>query len=222
MDLPYEGFRRLSRSEAMQSNTVAITQENTPILRIPGAEMPGVVGFQVEDPGDGNLASCRIRIERERERTVGVQEFTIGSSGTGFVSATPTIGGGSANITGGCTVTATVLNPGVPCTVSAWVDYSPNVSEAKDRCPFVLATPVAVGAGNAAIFGAVPAGCRWVDIFTNQGTGTTSVIWLDSTGAIASRYNGWTGGSPNIAMPGFFLQITNTAAAAVDTGVAWT
>ena len=219
MDVPYEGFRRLNRGDVTESNTVAVLSENTPILRIPGATMPGVVYFQVEDPGPGNLASCRIRVERQRERTVGIQEFTIGSSGTGFVTATPIIGGGSADITGGCTVSATVLNPGQPCTVSAWIDWTPNVSQGRDRDPYAIAT--SIPAAQTRNFGAVPAGARWVDIFTNQGTANFSVEWLDSTGVRAARYNGWGNGAPNLAMPGFFLQITNNAAGAVDTGVAW-
>lgn len=224
MELPYQGFRRPTRGDFLESNTVAITQENTPVLRIPGATMPGVVHFQVDDPGDGNLASCRIRVERERERTVGVQEFTIGSSGTGFATATAIIGGGSANITGGVTLSATVLNPGVPCTVSAWVDWNPVVSQGRDRDPYAITSTLAAapGPGNTVLFGAVPSGARWVDIFTNQGSGNFTVEWLDSAGAVASRYNGWVGGSPNIAMPGFFLNITNLAGGAVPTGVAWT
>ena len=53
MDLPYEGFRRVSRGTAMESNTtvLAALAEATPLLRIPGATMPGVVHFQVDDPG---------------------------------------------------------------------------------------------------------------------------------------------------------------------------
>ena len=217
----YEDERRLGRGQATESVTVALgLQENQPLLRIPGALLPGVVHFQVEDPGDGNLASCLIRVTSERERTVGVQEFTSGSSGTGFLHSHPIIGGGSANITGGTTVSATVLNPGQPCTVSAWVDWTPNVVEAKDRCPFVLTNSIPIGA--TVIYGAVPAGARYVDIFTNQGTANADVVWLDSTGALASRFNGWGNGAPNLALPGFFLQITNNAGGIVPTGVAWT
>jgi hypothetical protein len=220
MELPYQGFRRPTRGDFLESNTVAITQENTPVLRIPGATMPGVVHFQVDDPGDGNLAACRIRVERERERTVGVQEFTIGSSGTGFVNATPIIGGGSANITGGVTLSATVLNPGVPCTVSAWVDWNPVVSEGRDRVPYSITNNI--GAGATVNFGAVPSGAKYVDIFTNQGTPNFAIAWLDSAGGVAARFNGWANGAPNLALPGFFLQVTNNAAGAVPTGVAWT
>ena len=220
MEIPYQGYRRPTRGDFLESNTVAITQENTPVLRIPGATMPGVVHFQVDDPGDGNLAACRIRVERERERTVGVQEFTIGSSGTGFATTTAIIGGGSANITGGVTLSATVLNPGVPCTVSAWVDWNPVVSQARNRNPFSVTSTIA--AGGTVNFGAVPSGAQYVDIFTNQGTANFAVVWLDSAGGVAARFNGWGNGAPNLAFPGFFLEITNNAAGPVPTGVAWT
>lgn len=223
MDLPYEGFRRLSRSSAMESNTVVLgTQENTPILRIPGATMPGMVGFQVEDPGVGNLASCLIRIERERERTIGVQEFTIGSSGAGFVSLHAILGGGSANITGGTTVSATTINVGHPCTVSAWVDWTPNVSQGMARCPFSMQALIQPGGGNAVNFGAVPSGARWITVFTNQGTANLTCEWQDAVGARIAGYNGWSNGDPQVAMAGSFLEITNSAGAAVDVGVVYT
>ena len=229
MDVPYEGFRRLGRGNAMESNTVVLDAlaEATPILRIPGATMPGVVHFQVDDPGPGNRAAALFIIQRERERTVGIQHFTVSSNGTGcgarHALQSPILGGGSADITGGMTVSAIRLEPAIPATVSCWVDWNPVVSQAKDRMPYAIPANITnVAPNNSLVFGAPPSGARWVTIMSNQGTANLTAEWQDATGARVSGFNGWSNGDPQVAMAGYFLELTNTAGGAIDVAVVYT
>ena len=228
MDLPYEGFRRVSRGTAMESNTtvLAALAEATPLLRIPGATMPGVVHFQVDDPGPGNRAAALFIIQRERERSVGIQHFTVSSNGTGFGARhalqSPILGGGSADISGGMTVSTIRLEPGVPATVSVWVDWNPVVSQAKDRMPYAIPATISNVAPNFLNFGAPPSGARFVTIMSNLGTAQLTAEWQDATGARVSGFNGWSNGDPQIAMAGYFLELTNTAGGPTDCAVVYT
>ena len=189
----YQNNRVLGRDQALESFQVALgATENQPILRIPGALNPGVVYFQVDDPGEDARAAADIVIFRERERTRGVQEFTVGSSGvpgpgvpTQFHNR-PIIGGGSAVFSGGIEVQASRSVPGIPTTVSVWVDYTPGISSARDRDPFTLHTQIAAGATTQV--GAVPAGARWIQILTDQPTANLVCTWLTAAGSGCGRF----------------------------------
>ena len=225
----YQNNRVLGRSEALESVQVALGGgENIPILRIPGALNPGVVHFQVDDPGPDNRAAADIVIVRDRERTRGRQEFTIGSSGVPGAGVPvqfhnrPIIGGGSANISGGIEVFATRAVAAVPTTVSVWVDWTPGVSASKDRDPFVIHQVVPHLAPNTVQFGAVPSGARWVQILTDQPTSALTCSWLDAAGVLVADFNQWIQGAPIIAPAGLFLQITNGGAANQPIGVVYT
>jgi len=221
----YQDNRVLGRSEALESVQVALgTAENQPILRIPGALNPGVVHIQVDDPGENLRAAADVVIVRDRERTRGRQEFTIGSSGTGGTVQfhnRPILGGCSANISGGIEVFASRASPGIATTISCWVDWTPGISAAKDRDPFVIHT-VVNGGGTVAQFGAVPSGARWVQILTDQPTATLNCAWLDAAGVLVADFNQWIQGAPIIAPAGLFLQITNNAGVNQPIGVVYT
>ena len=223
----YQNNRVLGRGQALESFQVALgAGENQPILRIPGALNPGVVYFQVDDPGPDSRAAADIVIFRERERTRGVQEFTISSSGvpgagvpTQFHNR-PIIGGGSAVFSGGIEVQATRSVAAIPTTVSVWIDYTPGISSARDRDPFTLFTQI--GAGNTVQVGAVPSGARWVQILTDQPTSALTCSWLDAAGVLVADFNQWIQGAPIIAPAGLFLQIRNGGGVNQDVGIVYT
>ena len=225
----YQDNRILGRDAALESFSVPLgTGEAQPILRIPGALNPGVVYFQVDDPGPDARAAADIVILRDRERTQGVQEFTIGSTGvpgTGVPTQfhnRPIIGGGSAVFSGGVTVLATRAAAAIPTTVSVWVDYTPGIASARDRDPFVLHTTINHLAPNTVQFGAVPSGARWIQVMTDQPAANLTCTWLDATGAVASDFNQWIQGAPCVAPAGRFLQIQNNGAANQAVGVVYT
>ena len=225
----YQNNRVLGRGQALESFSVALgAAEGQPILRLPGALNPGVVYFQVDDPGPDARAAADIVIIRERERTRGVQEFKIGSSGVPGVGVPvqfhnrPILGGGSAVFSGGIEVRATRAVAAIPTTVSVWVDYTPGISSARDRDPFVLTQNILHVPPNVAQFGAVPSGARWVQILTDQPTANLTCTWLDCAGVVVSDFNQWAQGAPVIAPAGLFLQITNGGAGTQAVGVVYT
>ena len=223
----YQNNRVLGRGQALESFQVALgATEGQPVLRIPGALNPGVVYFQVDDPGEDARAAADIVIFRERERTRGVQEFTIGSSGvpgagvpTQFHNR-PIIGGGSAVFSGGIEVQASRSVAAIPTTVSVWIDYTPGISSARDRDPFTLHTQIAGGATTQV--GAVPAGARWIQILTDQPTANLVCTWLTAAGVVAADFNQWIQGAPIIAPAGLFLQIRNGGGVNQDVGIVYT
>ena len=223
----YQNNRVLGRGQALESFQVALgATENQPILRIPGALNPGVVYFQVDNPGEDARAAADIVIFRERERTRGVQEFTIGSSGVpgpGFPTQfhnRPIIGGGSAVFSGGIEVQASRAVPAIPTTVSVWIDYTPGISSARDRYPFTMHTNI--GNGVTTQVGAVPAGARWIQILTDQPAANLICTWLTAGGVVAADFNQWIQGAPVIAPAGLFLQIRNAGLVAQDVGIVYT
>jgi len=227
----YEGNRRLARSEATESVQVAVTQTRQPILRIPGATMPGRVSFQVSDPGLGNRAGVLIEVFRERERSVGVQAFKIlsigGRSGLGagalFVDLNPVIGGGSADFTGGITVLATLLVAAIPTTVEAWVDWSPVPMPAAGRMPYAMHSTIAPA--SLVEFGPPPAGTQYVTVFstaTPPGAAGLAATWFNAAGAGVADWNSWENAGPQVAMAGYSLALANNSGAPTLVGVAWT
>ena len=132
----------------------------------------------------------------------------------------PIIGGGSANISGGIQVFASRSVAAIPTTVSVWVDWTPGISAAKDRDPFVIHTQVAAAA--TIQYGAVPSGARWVQVFTDQPAANLVCTWLTAAGVVASDFNQWIQGAPIIAPAGLFLQIRNLGAVNQDVAVAYT
>jgi len=227
----YQDDRRLSRSQALESVQLAVTQVRQPILRIPGATMPGRVSFQVSDPGLGNRAGVLIEVFRERERTVGIQGFKIlsigGRSGLGpganFVDLNPVIGGGSSDFTGGITVLATLLAAGVPATVEAWVDWSPVPMPAAGRMPYAMDSTIA--AASLVEFGPPPAGSQYVTVFstaTPPGAAGLAASWFDAAGNAVADWNSWENAGPQVAMAGYSLALANNSGAPALVGVAWT
>ena len=157
----YQGDRRLSRSEALESVQVPITQASQPILRLPGATLPGRLFFTVEEPGQGERAGVLLEVFRERERTRGLSRFkvmsigTTGAVGSNFIEPLGGVGGGHSDFTGGLTMVATDLG-GVAPTLNAWVDFAPSPAPSVGRCPFAMDTSIAAGA--IAEFGPPPSG----------------------------------------------------------------
>jgi len=201
--------------------------DRTPILNLPGGTMPGRVYFQVNDPGPGQLSNAVITVERERSRTTGVQQFTIGSSGSGIspsLWAGAILGGGSADFSGGISVYGNEMLPGsgVTASISAWVDYTDGVQTSHDREPVTFTANIPFGTFQD--FGAVPAGCRYVQILTNTGTGAAGLNanWRDANNNLVAFFNQWAGGAAIIAPAGLFLRLFNGAAAgALDVGVVY-
>lgn len=201
--------------------------ERTPVLRLPGDSAPGRVYFEVADPGAGNLSNCVITVERDRSRTTGVQQFTIGSSGSGIspsLWAGPIIGGGSADFSGGVNVFAEELLPGggVPATINCWVDYTEGIQTSHDRAPVVFNATIAAGPGTVQNWGAVPSGARWIQIICNQSTANLAATWRNSNGVGIANFNQWAQGAPVAVPAGFFLRTVNQSASSVNVGVVYT
>lgn len=202
--------------------------DRTPIMRLPGGTAPGRVHFQVNDPGVGNFSNAVITVERERSRTTGVQQFTIGSSGSGIspsLWAGAILGGGSADFSGGVSVFGNELTPGagVIASVSCWVDYTDGVQTTHDRVPISFTGNIPFGTFRN--FGAVPAGARFVQILTNTGSGAAGLncTWRDANNNIVAFFNQWAQGAPCLAPAGYFLRLFNGAAAgSLDVGVVYT
>ena len=225
----YEGNRRLRRSEATESVQVAVTQARQPILRIPGATMPGRVSFQVLNPGQGNRAGVLFEVFRDRERTVGVQRFkamsigAAGAVGSNFIDPNAVIGGGSTDFTGGLTLLATLLDPAVPSTVDAWIDWSPVPMPGAGRIPYGMDNNLAAGA--TAEFGPPPSGAQYCTIYstaTPPGAAGLAASWLDAAGNAVVNWNAWAAGGPQVAMPGYSLAVVNISGAPTLVGVSWT
>ena len=207
-------------NEAELSATVAVVREDQIILDVAGHTQPGIVHFQVLSPNVGR-SGVRIRVETNRQRCIGVQEFPIMSSAVaGFASTLPIIGGGWAQFAGGVRVTATRLAAGTPATVVAWIDYSPAPAAAPARCPDMLFAQIA----NLATleFGPPPAGCREISIMSDQTfAGGLTLAWRDTGGATVAGWRQWDQGGPFIAPAGLSLIATNNTGAPTDVGVAW-
>ena len=224
----YQQDRRLTRSQALESTQVAVTLPGQPILRLPGATLPGRVFFTVEDPGQGNRAGALIEVFRERERTRGIARFkamSIGASGavgSNFIEPRSIIGGGHADFSGGVVVLATALAGGAAPTLNAWIDFAPSPSPTAGRVPYSM--DVNLANGLTAEFGPPPAGARYVTFYTNNpaGAGGMTAEWLDAAGVAVAAWDSWAGGGPQVAMAGYSLAITNNAGAAALIGVSWT
>ncbi len=225
----YQGDRRLSRSDALESTRVAVGIPRQPVLRIPGAELPGRVFFTVQDPGQGIRSGALIEVFRDRERSQGIQRFKVLSIGApgglcpNFVDANPVIGGGFADFTGGLVVLATALAGGAAPTINAWVDWAPSPSPTAGRVPYSM--DAAVGNGAVAEFGPPPFGARYCTVFsdaTPPGAGGLAATWLDAAGAPAADWNSWAAGGPQVAMGGYSLAVTNNSGAGALVGVSWT
>jgi len=223
--------QRLNRLQAELSLVRVIDPllDRTPLLRLPGGTQPGRVHFQVNDPGDGNLSNAMITVERERSRTIGVQQFTIGSSGAG-VSPSPwagaILGGGSADFSGGISVFGNEMIPGsgVTASISVWVDYTDGVQTSHDRDPIVFNANLAAfpGPGNLQEWGAVPAGARWVQILTNSTVGNLAATWRDANNVIVCNMNQWGQGAPVAVAAGLFLRTVNQNPNPLNVGVVYT
>ena len=224
----YQQDRRLTRSQALESIQVAVTLPGQPILRLPGATLPGRVFFTIEDPGQGNRAGALIEVFRERERTRGIARFkamSIGASGavgSNFIEPRSIIGGGHADFSGGVVVLATALAGGAVPTLNAWIDFAPSPSPTAGRVPYSM--DVNLANGLAAEFGPPPAGARYVTFYTNNpaGAGGMTAEWLDAAGAPAAAWDSWAAGGPQVAMAGYSLSITNNSGAGALIGVSWT
>jgi len=224
--------QRLNRQQAELSLVRVIDPllDRTPVLRLPGGTAPGRVHFEVADPGDGNLSNCVITVERDRSRSIGMQQFTIGSSGAGVSPsgwAGAIIGGGSADFSGGINVFANEIFPGggTIATVNCWVDYTDGVQASHDRDPIVFNANIP-GVGDAPLnvqnWGAVPSGARWVQVLTNFSTGNLLCTWRNSTGASICNFNQWAQGAPVAVPSGFFLRSVNQAAGSANVAVVYT
>jgi len=225
----YQGDRRLTRSEALESTQVQITQVRQPILRIPGATLPGRVFFTLEDPGQGNRTGALVEVFRERERTRAIQRYKImsigasGAVGSNFIEPRDIIGGGYADFTGGLVLLASNIVGGAVPTINAWVDWAPSPSPSAGRVPYSMDTPLANGA--TAEFGPPPFGARYCTIFsdaTPPGAGGLAASWLDTAGAVVADFNSWAAGGPQVAMPGYSLSVQNNSGGATLIGVSWT
>jgi hypothetical protein len=223
----YQGDRRLSRSEALESVQVPITQASQPILRLPGATLPGRLFFTVEEPGQGERAGVLLEVFRERERTRGLSRFkvmsigTTGAVGSNFIEPLGVVGGGHSDFTGGLTVVATDLG-GVAPTLNAWVDFAPSPAPSVGRCPFAMDTSIAAGA--IAEFGPPPFGATKVSLYTDGVAGAGGIVgaWIDSAGAVAANWTSGEFGGPHVAMAGYSLAIQNHGGGAALVGVGWT
>jgi len=201
--------------------------DRTPILRLPGGTQPGRVYFQVNDPGDNAFSNAVITVERERSRTTGIQQFTVGSSGAGIspnLYAGAILGGGSADFSGGISVFAEEMLPGsgVTASIRVWVDYSEGIQTSHDRAPVTYSANIPFGTSQD--FGAVPAGCRFVQIMTNAGSGAAGLAanWRDANNALVANFNQWAGAAPVLAPSGLFLRLFNGAAAgSLNVGVVY-
>jgi hypothetical protein len=225
----YQGDRRLSRSEALESARIAVTQARQPLLRLPGVEMPGRVFFQVNDPGQGNRSGVLLEILRDRERSQGTQRFKImsigrsGAVGSNFIDVNAVLGGGFANFTGGLSVFATALAGGAAPTVDTWVDWAPSPSPSAGRMPYSMDANVANAA--TAEFGPPPSGARYCTVYstaTPPGAAGLAATWLDAAGNPVADWNGWATGGPQVAMAGYSLALTNNSGAGALVGVSWT
>jgi len=225
----FEG-QRLTGLQSLQSVVVSIDAtltERTPVLRLPGDTAPGRVYFEVADPGPGNLSNCVITVERDRSRTTGVQQFTIGSSGAGIspsLWAGAIIGGGSADFSGGCNVFAEEHTPGagVTATINCWVDYTEGIQTSHDRAPIIFNATIAAGPATVQEWGAVPSGARWVQILTNSNIGNLAATWRDANNAIICNMNQWGQGAPVAVAAGAFLRTVNQNLNPINVGVVYT
>jgi len=191
--------------------------------------MPGRVSFQVSDPGLGNRAGVLFEVQRDRERTVGIQAFKAlsigpaGAVGSNFIDTNPVIGGGSADFTGGLTLVATLLDAAVPTTVECWVDWSPVPMPSAGRMPYAMDATIAPA--TVAEFGPPPAGSQYVTVFstaTPPGAAGLAASWLDAGGIAVADWNSWENAGPQVAMAGYSLALANNSGAPALVGVAWT
>ena len=225
----YQGDRRLTRSQALESSRAGITLARQPLLRIPGAEMPGRVFFTVNDPGQGVRSGALIEVFRDRERSQGIQRFKVlsigapGGLGPNFIDPNPVIGGGFADFTGGLTVLGTALAGGVAPVVDTWVDWAPSPSPSAGRVSYSMDNNLANGA--IAEFGPPPFGARYCTIFsdaTPPGAAGLAASWLDAGGVQVADWNSWAAGGPQVAMAGYSLAVQNNSGGATLVGVSWT